>query len=367
MIAARQIHAPGATIALVVPPWLQEHLYKTPGNRWNRGQFFLEKHTLIPLCKVPQKTNKYQCIILLLLSICHCSIHKYSCRGNCYSIDAYLLTNSIVLPGYGSAIDKVSVLFLPRALQPTIKRTFIILYIKSFLMKQIKQPSGIITTQWVFMHASYSVILLLLCSVLFFQSCRKHDFNPPPVGAYDLQLIADGFTSPLVVTESPDGTQRLFVADQTGKIWILNADGSKMSTPFIDISSLLPTLSPFYDERGLLGFAFHPNYKNNGKFYLFYTAPPRAGGPEPGVPWNNLTRISEFQVSASDANMADISSERIILEADHPQMNHDGGTIAFGPDGYLYISIGDGGAGGDIGPGHVSDWYAVNGAATGRM
>ena len=138
-----------------------------------------------------------------------------------------------------------------------------------------------------------------------------------------------------------------------------------MSEPFIDISSKLVTLSLPYDERGLLGFAFHPNYQTNGKFYLFYTAPPRAGGPEPGESWDNLTRISEFTVS-SDPNKADMSSEKVLIEEDHPQLNHDGGTIAFGPDGYLYISIGDGGAGGDIGPGHVSDWYKVNDGGNGQ-
>ncbi|TKK70168.1 PQQ-dependent sugar dehydrogenase [Ilyomonas limi] len=231
-------------------------------------------------------------------------------------------------------------------------------------MKPITEITSIITKQ-LSCIPYFNFIVLLLCSVLLFQSCKKHDFNPPPVGAYDLQLVTDGLTSPLVLTEAPDGTHRLFVADQTGKIWILNADGSKMSEPFIDISSKLPALSPFYDERGLLGFAFHPNFKSNGKFYLFYTAPPRAGGPEPGVSWDNLTRISEFRVSANP-NKADMASERVIMEEDHPQMNHDGGTIAFGPDGYLYISIGDGGGAGDIDPGHVDDWYAVNAGGNGQ-
>jgi len=231
-------------------------------------------------------------------------------------------------------------------------------------MKKITRYSGAITKQ--LLNQSFSLFSsLLLCSAFLFQSCKKHDFNPPPIGAYDLKLVTDGFVSPLVVTEPPDGTHRLFVVDQIGKVWILNPDGSKMAEPFIDISSKMVTLSPDYDERGLLGLAFHPDYKNNGKFYLFYTAPPRAGGPEPGAPWNNLIRISEFKVS-SDANKADMGSERVILEEDHPEGNHNGGTIAFGPDGYLYISIGDGGNADDVGPGHVDDWYKINAGGNGQ-
>lgn len=233
-------------------------------------------------------------------------------------------------------------------------------------MKQIARLSDVITKP-LFSTPFFNLFLLLLCSIILFQSCKKRDFNPPPVGSYDLKLVTDGLVSPLVVTESPDGTHRLFIADQPGQVWILDANGNKMSSPFIDISSkLVSPLSPFYDERGLLGFAFHPNYKNNGKFYLFYTAPPNAGGPEPNELWNNLTRISEFKVSSSNPNMADMASERIIFEADHPQGNHNGGTIAFGPDGYLYISIGDGGGGDDVGPGHVTDWYQINAGGNGQ-
>jgi glucose/arabinose dehydrogenase len=128
----------------------------------------------------------------------------------------------------------------------------------------------------------------------------------------------------------------------------------------MDLTSKLVALTPAYDERGLLSMAFHPNYQTNGKFYVFYTAPPHTGGPAPGVNWSSLTRISEFKVSAINPNLADMTSERVILEADHPQSNHNGGTVAFGPDGYLYISIGDGGAGDDNAPGHVPDWYLVN-------
>jgi glucose/arabinose dehydrogenase len=126
------------------------------------------------------------------------------------------------------------------------------------------------------------------------------------------------------------------------------------------------TLSPGYDERGLLGLAFHPNYSTNGRFFIYYQLPPRVGGPPTGGTWNNLSRISEFKVAAGNANQADISSEKIILEMDDPQSNHNGGTIAFGPDGYLYIAIGDGGSANDVAPGHVDDWYAVNAGGNGQ-
>ena len=205
-------------------------------------------------------------------------------------------------------------------------------------------------------------VILILALLVLIQSCRKHDFSHPPLGSYDLKLVAGNFVSPLTAMNAPDGTDRLFVLDQVGKIWIVNPDGTRMPNPFIDISSKMVSLSPFYDERGLLGLAFHPYYKQNRKFYLFYTAPPVAGP----VPWDNQTRISEFKVTQSNPNVADINSEKIILQANHPQSNHNGGTIAFGPDGYLYISIGDGGNADDIGLAHVDDWYKVNAGGNGQ-
>ena len=204
----------------------------------------------------------------------------------------------------------------------------------------------------------YFELLALFTALILLAGCNKVD-DPIPVQP-NLQLVAAGLVSPLSVVESPDNTKRLFIVDQTGKIFIVPNGGSMLATPFMDISARMVALTPAYDERGLLSMAFHPDYKTNGKFYVFYTAPPRAGGPEPGVPWNNLTRISEFKVSAADANLADMASERVILEADHPQSNHNGGTIDFGPDGFLYISIGDGGNKDDNAPGHVPDWYLVN-------
>jgi glucose/arabinose dehydrogenase len=222
-----------------------------------------------------------------------------------------------------------------------------------------------------------SVVIVSAVILLFtIQACKKTDTSATALpGAakmsekmksVDIQLIADGFVSPIGLVSVPDNTRRLFVIDQVGKIWIINANGTRSSAPFLDVSSRLAPLNPFYDERGLLGFAFHPNYATNGKFYAYYQLPPRAGGPTPTTTWNNLSRISEFRVSASNPNMADLSTERILLEMDDPQSNHNGGTIAFGPDGYLYISIGDGGAADDVAPGHVEDWYAFNAGGNGQ-
>jgi glucose/arabinose dehydrogenase len=205
---------------------------------------------------------------------------------------------------------------------------------------------------------------------LILTGCKKdHNNSPPGSNTPDLQLVTDGLVSPVALVEPPDGSKRLFVVDEIGKIWIIKPDGTKTTTPFMDLASKMVTLSPSYDERGLLGLAFHPQFKTNGKLYVFYTAPPRPGTPVPGAPgatWNNTTTISEFTVSASDANSVNMSSERILLQADHPYLNHNAGTLAFGPDGFLYISIGDGGNADDVGNGHVSDWYGVNAGGNGQ-
>jgi glucose/arabinose dehydrogenase len=229
--------------------------------------------------------------------------------------------------------------------------------------------------------------VLLLFSLFSITGCKKVDTGMPESESEakkkekalhlpkcaDLELLANGFVSPLALVDPCDNSHRLFVLDQVGKVWIIDAQGNRMPQPFIDISSKLVGLNPSYDERGLLGIAFHPDYKNNRKFYLFYTAPPPPGGPteqtgNTGLPmtWNNTTRISEFMASSSNPNQADMGSEKVILEEPHPQANHNGGTIAFGADGYLYISIGDGGNKNDIGPGHVEDWYATNAGGNGQ-
>ncbi len=166
-----------------------------------------------------------------------------------------------------------------------------------------------------------------------------------------LQLVADGFTSPVALVESPDGTGRRFVVDQAGQIWIVTARGERLKEPFLDLRERMVQLNPRYDERGLLGLAFHPRYGATGRLFVYYSAPLRAGAP---ADYNHTALLAEFRVAADNPNRADPSSQRVLLAVDQPQMNHNGGTLAFGPaDGFLYLSLGDGGNRDDLGVGHV--------------
>ena len=181
--------------------------------------------------------------------------------------------------------------------------------------------------------------------------------------AIELTLVAGGFTQPVALVHANDHSKRLFVVDQVGLVRIIGADGTLSPEPFLDLRSKIVPLNPRYDERGLLGLAFHPRYRQNGRFYVYYSARLRAGAP---AGYNHTSTIAEYRVS-TDPNRADASSERIVLQVDKPQSNHNGGTIAFGPDDHdLYISIGDGGNANDVGLGHVEDWYAVNPGGNGQ-
>jgi len=171
----------------------------------------------------------------------------------------------------------------------------------------------------------------------------------PVVG---LEIVAEGLTAPLALMPSGDDSGRLFIVDQTGQIWILTPDGELMDEPFLDLSDRMVQLSAGYDERGLLGLAFHPDFARNGRFYVYYSAPLRDEAPSG---WNHTSHVSEFVVSQDDASVADGDSERILIQVDQPQSNHDAGQIAFGPDGYLYIPLGDGGGANDVGTGHNPD------------
>ncbi|HET8804572.1 MAG TPA: PQQ-dependent sugar dehydrogenase [Aequorivita sp.] len=147
----------------------------------------------------------------------------------------------------------------------------------------------------------------------------------------DIELFKSGFSDPLHLQHAND--DRLFVVEQGGKIKIIQGDGTINAVPFIDISGLISSGS----ERGLLGLAFHPDYENNGYFFVNYTNP------------SGDTQVSRFSVDSGNPDLADINSELPIIGYDQPFSTHNGGNLAFGPDGYLYISSGDGGSGGDPG------------------
>ncbi|MDB4121951.1 PQQ-dependent sugar dehydrogenase [Flavobacteriaceae bacterium] len=146
----------------------------------------------------------------------------------------------------------------------------------------------------------------------------------------ELEDFADGFSSPLALKNA--GDERLFVVEQGGVIKIVDLNGTVNTTPFLDIQSIVNAGG----ERGLLGLAFHPEYQANGRFFVHYS---NSSGD---------TQISEFSVSTSNPDIANPNSEVMLLTVSQPFSNHNGGTIAFGPqDGYLYIGLGDGGGGGD--------------------
>ncbi|MFN2147981.1 MAG: PQQ-dependent sugar dehydrogenase [Anaerolineales bacterium] len=150
---------------------------------------------------------------------------------------------------------------------------------------------------------------------------------PDPASAVWTRVL-DGFNRPVAITNA--GDSRLFVVEQRGMIWIVQ-DGERQPEPFLDIRSRVEDRG---NEQGLLGLAFHPAYMTNGSFFLNYTG---AGG---------TTHIVRYRVSG-DTNRADPSSEQQLLLVDQPYANHNGGVLAFGPDGYLYIGVGDGGSAGD--------------------
>lgn len=149
--------------------------------------------------------------------------------------------------------------------------------------------------------------------------------------AIKFEEIISGLDTPVDIQHA--GDDRLFIIEKPGRVRILDGSDNLISTPFLDIENRVEDEG---FEEGLLGLAFHPEYATNGYFYLNYT-----------ISSPNRTRISRFEVSANDENIAELSSELVLMEFEQPFANHNGGQIQFGPDGYLYIATGDGGSGGD--------------------
>ncbi|MCH7591759.1 MAG: PQQ-dependent sugar dehydrogenase [Planctomycetes bacterium] len=179
------------------------------------------------------------------------------------------------------------------------------------------------------------------CCAIVLAACAQASNGEPLISA---TLVGSGFDNPLYVTHAPGDSDRIFVVEQPGKIRIVDISQDPpvtQATPFLDIRARVVDGG----ERGLLGLAFHPDFDTNGWFYVNYTELSSGGG----------TVVSRFTVPAETPDVADETSEVVLLTIAQPEPNHNGGWIAFGPDGMLYIATGDGGGGGDSGAGHTPD------------
>jgi glucose/arabinose dehydrogenase len=162
------------------------------------------------------------------------------------------------------------------------------------------------------------------------EAVSKKTVDPSRV-SIAIELVLTGLERPVAVRAAGDGSGRLFIVEQAGRIRIIDS-GGLVSTPFLDIENRVRDTS---NEQGLLGLAFHPEYASNGRFFVNYTD------------LSGDTVVAEYSRSEGDANFSTPSSEAIIMTIDQPYSNHNGGDLAFGPNGYLWIATGDGGSGGD--------------------
>ncbi|MEP6514169.1 MAG: PQQ-dependent sugar dehydrogenase [Parafilimonas sp.] len=169
-----------------------------------------------------------------------------------------------------------------------------------------------------------SSILLSALLLLSYANSKAQDFTT------GLIKFSSGYSSPLDIENC--GDSRLFIVQKDGRIFIADSSGTKLSTPYLDIRSRVRDAG---GEQGLLGLTFDPNYSTNGYFYIDY------------INNSRNTQISRFKVKNNNANLADTGSEKLILQVAQPFDNHNGGYIRFGPDGYLYIGMGDGGSEGN--------------------
>ena len=184
-------------------------------------------------------------------------------------------------------------------------------------------------------RSSFSPVFLMFLLFAFCSDTTREDDNtPPPTYKTAVAFPQISFTRPVDLQSPADNTNRIFVVEQAGVISVFpNDKTTSAKKTFLDIRDKVDDQG---NEEGLLGLAFHPDYKTNGYFYLNYTA----ANP-------NRTVISRFKVSPGNADQADAASELELLTFAQPYSNHNGGQVSFGPDGFLYIAVGDGGSGGD--------------------
>ena len=189
------------------------------------------------------------------------------------------------------------------------------------------------------MRFSLVICLALVCGWLTLgqgeEAIITRDSAPNPAGI-KLTAVASGFHRPVFATHAGDGSELLFLLEQSGKIWILSG-GERSAQPFLDISHLVSPSArrTGFTEQGLLGLAFHPQYASMGAFFVNYTD------------GRGDTVVARYQVSPENPFLADSESAQVIFRQAQPYSNHNGGHIEFGPDGYLYIALGDGGSAND--------------------
>ena len=183
-----------------------------------------------------------------------------------------------------------------------------------------------------------SKLSMALCAA---SACHAAEIAPaqpggklPGAPAIQLVKVADGLVDPIHVASANDGSGRLFVCERPGLVRIVK-DGKLLEKPFLDLKD--KTLSSFLEE-GLFCITFHPKFKENGLFYVSYS----------DLWFNGATLLTQYKVSEKNPDKADMDSAKVIMQIDFPYCNHHGGKMAFGPDGYLYVGVGDGGWEGDV-------------------
>jgi len=216
------------------------------------------------------------------------------------------------------------------------------------------------------MNYAHTTWIVLLSVAASFAAEPVTDPFPDPIAKgphhIELEKIAGGIGSAVWLTHPGDGSGRLFVVDQAGKLWLIE-NGKRRSEPVLDVSGRLAELRKGFDERGFLGAAFHPDFAKqgapgHGKIYTYtsekFAGSDKADFPLPDMPVDpdNQTVIAEWSMNPK-TGVVDVDSRRELMRIDEPQWNHAGGAIVFGPDGMLYLGVGDGGAANDAGPGHT--------------
>ncbi len=180
------------------------------------------------------------------------------------------------------------------------------------------------------MHKLLVICILLLSWSIVIAEPERRD-TPPDGSKIALEKIADNIVRPIYAMGSGDGSNRLFVVSQEGQIFIIDENGELLETPFLDIREEVTELE-IYDEQGLLGLTFHPDFITNRRFFVNYTQRR-----------DDATIIVEYKASEDNPNIADPESRRPILFVEQPEADHNAGAMSFGLDGYLYIGFGDGG------------------------